>query len=86
MSLYMLIPIIPKLLDYIVPLNESRQNEYLFDINYSFDRDKYYYSVLLHSYFTTVMTISVMVIVDTIYMVFAQHACGLFAAIGYINL
>ncbi|XP_025158114.1 odorant receptor 4-like isoform X2 [Harpegnathos saltator] len=82
MSLYMLIPIIPKLLDLVKPLNKSRPNEYLFDVDYSFDRDEYYYVSLLHSYLTTVMTISIMVIIDTIYIVFAQHVCSLFAAIG----
>lgn len=83
MSLYMLIPITPQLLDLLMPLNESRPYKYLFDIDYSFDREVYYYPVLLHSYLTTVMTMTVMIITDTSYMSLAQHVCGLFAAIGY---
>ncbi|XP_011637959.2 uncharacterized protein LOC105427760 [Pogonomyrmex barbatus] len=82
-SLYMLIPITPQLLDLLKPLNKSRPHKYLFDIDYSFDREVYYYPVLLHSYLTTVITMSVMIITDTIYMAFAQHACSLFAAIGH---
>lgn len=83
MSLYMLIPVTPQLLDLLMPLNKSRPYKYLFDIDYSFDREVYYYPVLLHAYLTTVMTMSVMIITDTSYMLFTQHACSLFAAIGY---
>ncbi|XP_071629208.1 uncharacterized protein [Temnothorax longispinosus] len=82
MSLYMLIPVTPQLLDLLMPLNKSRPYKYLFDIDYSFDREVYYYPVLLHSYLSTVVTMSVMVITDTSYMSLAQHACSLFAAIG----
>lgn len=83
MNLYMLIPVAPKLLNLVKPLNESRPNGYLFDVEYSFDKDNYYYAVLVHSYLITIMGIGVLVVIDTIYLVFAQHACSLFAAIGY---
>lgn len=83
MSLYMLIPVTPQLLDFLMPLNKSRPYKYLFDIDYSFDREVYYYPVLLHSYLTAVMTMSIMIVTDTSYMSLTQHACGLFAAIGY---
>ncbi|KAL0118852.1 hypothetical protein PUN28_009470 [Cardiocondyla obscurior] len=83
MSLYMLIPVTPQLLDLLMPLNKSRPYKYLFDVDYGFDREVYYYPVLLHSYLTTVLTMSVMIITDTSYMSLAQHACSLFAAIGY---
>jgi len=83
MSLYMLIPVTPQLLDLLMPLNKSRPYKYLFDVDYSFDREVYYYSVLFYSYLMAVMTMSIMVITDTSYISLAQHACGLFAAIGY---
>ncbi|KYM94204.1 hypothetical protein ALC62_15159 [Cyphomyrmex costatus] len=83
MSLYMLIPVTPQLLDRFIPLNKSRPYKYLFDIDYSFDREVYYYPVLLHSYLTTVLTMSLMIITDTSYISFAQHACSLFAAVGH---
>lgn len=85
MSLYMLIPITPQLLDLLKPLNKSRSYKYLYDVDYSFDREVYYYPVLLHSYLTTVIAMSLMVITDSIYMVLAQHACSLFAAVGYYS-
>lgn len=83
MTLYMLIPVTPQLLDLLMPLNKSRPYKYLFDIDYSFDREVYYYPVLLHSYLSSVVTISLMVVTDTSYMSLAQHACGLFTVIGY---
>jgi len=79
----MLIPVTPQLLDLLMPLNKSRPYKYLFDVDYSFDREVYYYPVLFYSYLTTVVAMSVMVTTDTSYMSLAQHACGLFAAIGY---
>lgn len=82
-SLYMLIPVTPQLLDLIAPLNKSRPYKYLFDIDYSFDREVYYYPVLLHSYLTIVVAMGLMIITDTSYLSLAQHACSLFAAIGY---
>lgn len=82
-TFYMLVPLTPQLLDLLMPLNESRPYLYLFDVDYSFDREEYYYSVLLHSYFTIVLAVSSMVMSDTSYISLAQHACSLFTAIGY---
>jgi len=84
LSLYMLIPVTPQLLDLLMPLNKSRSYKYLFDVKYSFDREMYYYPALFYSYLMAVMTMSIMVITDTSYISLAQHACGLFAAIGYL--
>lgn len=85
MCFYLLIPVKPHLLNIIKPLNKSRPYKYLFDIDYGIDREAYYYHILIYSYLTTVMNISIVVIVDTTYMMFVQHACSLFAAIGYHN-
>ncbi|XP_071629214.1 uncharacterized protein [Temnothorax longispinosus] len=83
MSLYMLIPVTPQILDLLMPLNQSRPYKYLFDVDFSFDREEYYFSVLLYSYLTTVVSMTVMVVTDTSYLMLAHHVCGLFAAIGY---
>lgn len=83
MSLYILIPVTPQIFDILVPLNESRPYKYLFDVQYSFDREVYYYPVLVYSYFMTVMGIIIMIVTDTSYMSLMHYACGLFVAIGY---
>lgn len=84
MSLFMLIPIIPKLLDIVKPLNKSRPNSYLFDVDYGFDRDEYYSVVIFHSYIVSVGGISMILSVDTFYVMLTQHVCSLFAAVGYL--
>ncbi|XP_071557776.1 uncharacterized protein [Temnothorax nylanderi] len=83
MSLYMLIPVTPQLLDLLMPLNQSRPYKYLYDVDFSFDREEYYFSVLLYSYLLTVVNMTVLVVTDTSYLMLAHHVCGLFAAIGY---
>lgn len=86
MCFYMLIPVKPQLLNIIKPLNKSRPYNYLFDVDYGLDdKEAYYYPILIYSYLTSVMNISIVVVVDTTYMMFVQHACSLFAAIGYHN-
>lgn len=85
MCFYLLIPVTPQLLDIVKPLNKSRPYKYLFNVDYGFDKETYYYPILIYSYVTTMMNISILVIVDTSYMMFVQHACSLFAAIGYHN-
>ncbi|KAL0118831.1 hypothetical protein PUN28_009468 [Cardiocondyla obscurior] len=80
---FMMMALTPQIMDLIIPLNESRPYIYLFDIDYSFDRDTYFYYVLLHAYVTIILAITTMLITDTSYMMFAHHASSLFAAIGY---
>ncbi|XP_067211299.1 odorant receptor Or2-like isoform X2 [Linepithema humile] len=82
LCLFMAIPPLPKLLNIIKPLNESRPNIYMFDVDYSFDREEYYFTVLLHSYITAVIGISMLLSVDSLYIVLTQHGCSLFAAVG----
>lgn len=43
MSFYMLISVIPKILNLVVLLKKSRPNKYLCNVDYSFDRQKYCY-------------------------------------------
>ncbi|XP_071629212.1 putative odorant receptor 92a isoform X3 [Temnothorax longispinosus] len=73
----------PQLLDLLMPLNQSRPRKYLYDVDFSFDREEYYFSVLLYSYLLTVVDMTVLVVTDTSYLILAHHVCGLFAAIGY---
>ncbi|KAG5326507.1 OR22C protein, partial [Acromyrmex heyeri] len=83
MSLYLMVPLIVPILNFLKPLNTSRPYIYLYDVDYSFDREIYYYPVLVHSYIATILGVISMVINDTSYISLTQHACGLFAAIGY---
>lgn len=80
--MFMTIPLMPKILDIIIPLNESRPVIYVIEGDWKVDKEKYYYPILLHCYLTVVVTIRIMVHVDTMYMVCVLHGCSLFNAIG----
>ncbi|CAL1677736.1 unnamed protein product [Lasius platythorax] len=80
--MFMLIPLMPKLLDVIIPLNESRPIIYVLAGEWGVDKEKYYYPILLHCYLAAVVSTRCMVNVDTMYMVCVLHGCSLFNAIG----
>ncbi|XP_024889762.1 uncharacterized protein LOC112466106 [Temnothorax curvispinosus] len=83
MSLYLIIPVSPQIMDIVMPLNDSRPRKFLLEVEYRVDREKYYYPILLHSYVAITAIISIMVCVDTTYIAYVQHGCSLFAAIGH---
>ncbi|CAL1673842.1 unnamed protein product [Lasius platythorax] len=80
--MFMSIPLMPKILDVIIPLNESRPVIYVITGEWRVDKEKYYYPILLHCYLAVIITIRCMVNVDSMYMVCVLHGCSLFNAIG----
>nr|AXM05131.1 odorant receptor [Campoletis chlorideae] len=77
MMVYLLIPLMPPILDVILPLNASRQRKYLYHTEYYVDSESNYYWIVLHTYSGTILTIWTVVSVDTMYATYVQHACGL---------
>ena len=71
----------PQFLDIFVPLNISRPRRNLFAVEYYVDSEKYFYPILFHG--LTVLFIATMsqVAVDSMYVVYVQHACGMFAVL-----
>ncbi|KAF3054290.1 Odorant receptor 427, partial [Nylanderia fulva] len=93
--MFMTIPLLPKVLDIIIPLNESRPSVFVIAGEWGVDKEKYYYptsfsephiayikSILLHNYVAAIVSIRCMVNVDTMYIVCVLHSCSLFSAIG----
>lgn len=80
--MFMTIPLLPKILDVIIPLNESRPSIYVIAGEWGVDKEKYYYPILLHSYVAAIVSTRCMVNVDTMYMICVLHGCSLFNAIG----
>jgi len=66
---YLLIPLIPKILDIVIPLNESRPLAYVYEAEYRVDKHKYYYPIILHTYVTSITTVTILFTVDTTYIV-----------------
>ncbi|XP_067209612.1 odorant receptor 22b-like isoform X2 [Linepithema humile] len=81
--LYLLIPLIPRVLDIVVPLNESRPLKYLYQGEYKVDKEKYYYPILLYAFVAIIINMSIIMIIDTMYIVCVLHTCSLFTAISH---
>jgi len=59
----------PKILDVIIPLNESRPYIYVIEGEWGIDKDKYFYPILLHCSIVIIIGTRCLVNVDTMYMV-----------------
>ena len=82
MFVYLAMPITPQLLDFIIPLNETRPKKTLYPTEYYLDVEKYFYWILIHGYISSFTCTIILVSVDTAFMVFLHHACGIFAILG----
>ncbi|KAK0084515.1 hypothetical protein PV325_006887 [Microctonus aethiopoides] len=81
LGLYLASPSVPKFLDIIYPLNQSRDRIYLYQTEYFVDQDEYYIPILIHAYMTVPVSLCVIVFVDNMFAMYIHHACGLFAAL-----
>lgn len=82
MTPFMVVPIVPIMLNAFEVGNKTYAKQLMFRVDYLFDAEKYYYPLLIHSYFGTIAYITLIIAVDTILMVFVVHACGSFAVLG----
>lgn len=69
----------PKILNIILPLNESRSLVRTYKSNYFVNEEKYYLQMLLHEYIASFINITTILTVDTMYSVLTEHVCGMFA-------
>lgn len=82
-TVYVISPLIPQILDKIAPLNESREKNFLFHVNYGIiDKNKHYTLIYIHSVIASFLTITNMSAIDTIIFAIVQHACGMFELLG----
>ncbi|XP_076671033.1 odorant receptor 9a-like isoform X2 [Andrena cerasifolii] len=82
--LFLLIPLTPIFLDVVLPLNETRPRRHIFQLNYIFvDTDECFYPIYLHMAWSTFSNVMIIIAIDSLYMVFVHHTCGLFAICGY---
>ena len=84
MSPFMFVPAVPIILESIGGSsgNETYEKQLMFRVDFLVDAEKYYYSLLIHSYFGTMAYITTIVAIDAIYMVYVIHACSSFAILG----
>ncbi|XP_051156037.1 odorant receptor 46a-like isoform X2 [Leptopilina boulardi] len=71
-------------LDFIIPLNESRQKYFSAELDYIFfDKYEYYMPVSMHLATAGLYIIHLIVLADAILLTFARHACAMFCILRY---
>ncbi|KAG7205964.1 hypothetical protein KM043_007891 [Ampulex compressa] len=81
--IFLLMPLASKILDLVVPLNQSRPEFSFYEAEYIVDPEKYYYPILLHMDLTFVGGITIIASADLALLNFVMHACGSFSVVGY---
>lgn len=81
----LILPMVPPILDIIVPLNVSRKRIFLYPAYFWLDDEKYYVLLLGHMIITLLMICFIFCACDTNYVYAVQHACGLLAIAKYEN-
>ncbi|XP_076548111.1 uncharacterized protein LOC117605735 [Osmia lignaria lignaria] len=76
-------PLISRILDKLIPLNESRDPLYMYEPYYGWDEEKYFYVTVTHMSIFVILILFVFTAVDTIFIYFVQHACGLLEVSGH---
>lgn len=80
--LYTTQPVIVKIIDVLLR-NGSELGEFAFPVDYyNLDVQKYYFYVSTHMVVSVIVAGTVVIAINTMYIVCAQHGCGLFAAVG----
>ncbi|KAK2577615.1 hypothetical protein KPH14_001278 [Odynerus spinipes] len=63
--------------------NETEKYPLIFHVEYVINMEKYYYIVLTYSYFCTVAFCTAAVGIDTMFVFYVQHACGIITILGH---
>ncbi|XP_051169220.1 odorant receptor 13a-like isoform X2 [Leptopilina boulardi] len=77
------VPFSPIILDYIIPLNESRPKQFVYPVTFWFDHEKYFYFIIIHGCITGSIIVIFLESSEAMYAIFTHHACALFAIISY---
>ncbi|XP_060815195.1 uncharacterized protein LOC132906744 [Bombus pascuorum] len=84
MVLFLLVPLLPPMLDIVLPLNETRPRQQLLNVNYVFfDSDNYFFYVYLQLSWTSIVVSIIIVTVDSLLMLIVHHNSGLFIVCGH---
>lgn len=81
-ALFIQVPVTPMILDLILPLNESRETQYIWPTYYAVGQEKYDFLIILNMIGDMVVIYIVYVTSDTTYVFLVQHACALLEISG----
>nr|XP_034175224.1 uncharacterized protein LOC117601958 [Osmia lignaria] len=83
MVIFLSLTLLPSVLDVVLPQNETRPRQQLFNVNYLFfDSEDYYYSVYLQLSWSTLICVTIIATVDSLYIIVIHHASGMFVVCG----
>lgn len=70
---------LPSILDFVKPLNVSRERKFLLvEVEYFVDERKYFYTIYCHIYVTIVVATTTILATESLYISYVHHACGMF--------
>ena len=79
---FFLITLLPKLLNIVLPLNESRPISMPYDAYYFVDKEKYYFYIMFHIIVCVQVVLIAALAHDCMFMAYSEHICSLFAVVG----
>lgn len=82
MTLFLIMPFFPRIMDIIIPLNESRALNPIFKSEYFIDEDQHFFLIYFHMSIVIVIGITVLISTDVLLLLLNSHVCGLFTAVG----
>jgi len=80
-SIFVAIPLIPVLLDTVLPLNESRPRFFAIEVEFRVNKDDYFLPIFCYTTVVVIIGINIMIGVDGMHIACTAHACSLFAAV-----
>ncbi|XP_019889419.2 uncharacterized protein LOC105286048 [Ooceraea biroi] len=83
MVLFVFLEIWPIMLDFVVPLNESRPRKMHVVAEYFIDREKYFPFMLLHEIVACLVGGVTLLSTGTICMIYASHVCGMLKIVSF---
>lgn len=81
-NLFVLVSLVPHILDVLLPLNESRPIVLPFEAYYFVDERKYFYYIFFQAFVAAQIAITVLIAYDAMFMTFVEHVCGIFSVTG----
>ncbi|XP_018309652.1 odorant receptor 9a-like [Mycetomoellerius zeteki] len=73
----------PKLLDIVLPLNESRSITMPYDVYYFVDEEKYFFYIMFHICVCGTISVTAAIAHDCTFFIYIEHVCSLFAVAGF---
>lgn len=84
--MYLTIPTIPIIQQSMNGDNSTKSREFLFEVDYKIDHEKYFYLITAHTYHASMITVIMILALDTLYIIVVHHCCVLFEVTGYANI